>query len=110
MQYYPPLIEGKLPAFAIDPDPNSTGKITFNIPYRLNKAVSTEDFSRMAIMIKTVTTGTVKLDSDTQNCAETYYRASNNLYSANFIIDRNTGENDISLTTFTPTIGNYYKI
>lgn len=110
IQYYPPLIEGKLPAFAINPDPNSTEKISFSIPYRLNKAVSTEDFSRMAIMIKTVTTGTIKLDSDTQSCAETYYLTSNNLYSANFTIDRDENENDTSLTTFTPAIGNYYKV
>jgi hypothetical protein len=39
--------------------------VVLNVPYTLNKAVSASNFSRMAIKLKTVTTGTVKLLTDT---------------------------------------------
>jgi hypothetical protein len=56
---YPPLIDGKIPAFSVVRDRTTPTIIT--VPYVLNKAVAYEDFTHMVIRIKTVTTGVVKL-------------------------------------------------
>lgn len=101
---YPPLIEGKLPAFAID----DATSVKINVPYALNKAVSLQDFSKMAIMIKTVTTGTKKLAIDTADCQMQSFGSKQ--YYASFMFLKEALAGDTSLTTFSPVAGNYYKI
>jgi hypothetical protein len=56
---YPPLLDGKIPAFSMVRDETTPTIIT--VPYVLNKAVSYNDFTQMVIRIKTVTTGDVKV-------------------------------------------------
>ena len=104
---YPPLIEGKLPAFSVNKNSTST---VINIPYTLNKAVSKNDFTDMIIRIKTVTTGTVKLETSTAQC---HLESLNTKQKwATFIIekDKNNENTKPNLETFTPIAGNYYKV
>lgn len=96
---YPPLIEARLPAFGMTQDAE---QVLINVPYVLNKAVSKDDFDNMAIRVKTVTTGTVKLNMLSSTCK--VIDASTQTRYARFVI----GDDD--LATFSPVIGNYYKI
>ena len=103
---YPPLIDGKIPAFVVtSPITQST---VINVPYLLNKAVSLSDYTNMAIMIKTVTTGTVKISTATDNAkingANTFQRY------ASFEIPKDGSTTDKTIPTFTPIAGNYYKV
>lgn len=92
---YPPQIEKKLSAFVYD-----GGDVTIiNIPYLLNKAISFASFNKMAVSIKTTTTGTVKWTGETNECK--MYSNVFHSYYASFTIPK---------TDFTPTPGNYYKI
>lgn len=92
---YPPQLEGKLSAFAVSDE----GSTRIAIPYRLNKAISFDDFTHITIMIKAVTSGTIKWTGDSSECK----LSSSDLksYYAIFTIPH---------TEFTPTVGNYYKI
>lgn len=82
----PPILEKTLPAFA--------GNSNIRIPYGLNRAVSINDFSKIHIKVKTVSTN-----------SEVYNGYSNN---ANVKTD---GYAQFSFDNgFTPTIGQYYKV
>ena len=93
---YPPQVERKISAFVIDPLSNT---VKINIPYVLNKAVSLNDFTEMAITIKTATTGTIKWSGTTNECK--MYSETMHSYYAAFVIDK---------AEFTPVVGSYYKI
>lgn len=95
--YYPPIIEGKLPACMKSAASNT---IVMSIPYVLNKAVSKQDYDQMSIMIKTVTTGTIKLITDTASCQS--LDNTTNMLTASFNL---TSEQSELLT-----VGNYYKV
>lgn len=99
IQNYPPLIESKLPAFGII---NDATQIIINVPYVLNKAVSLNDFDSMVMRIKTVTTGTEKLNIISSSCHSLDVNTKSRY--ARFVI---TGDN---LTVFNPNAGSYYKI
>ena len=100
---YPPLLEGKLPAFVVD----DTGTTKMNIPYTLNKAVSLNDFTQMSLMLKTVTTGNVKLRINTGSCKMQNEKSKQRYATFMFANDANDGDN--SEETFTPRAGNFYK-
>lgn len=59
----PPQISGILPAFTIGGEQSST----ISIPFILNYSVGAKDFDRIAIIIKTVSTGIEKLRTTTTN-------------------------------------------
>jgi hypothetical protein len=83
---YPPSIEGKLPAFAGN---------TLKIPIVMSRAVNMSEVSGMRAMIKTVQTATLKATL----LGSLSYEATTGKYYAIF-----------DLQTFTPTLGQYYKI
>lgn len=83
---YPPSIEGKLPAFAGN---------TLKIPIVMSRAVNMSEVSGMRAMIKTVQTATLKATLQ----GSLSYEATTGKYYAIF-----------DLRTFTPTLGQYYKI
>ena len=85
---YPPQIEGKLPAF--------TGK-NIKVPFQLNMAVGRNEFSEIAIIIKTVQNNTIKVNGVKTSTIE--YDADTRSYYAFF-----------NLEDFVPLIGQYYKI
>ena len=103
---YPPLIEAKLPAFSLPSD--AEAPITLSIPYSLNKAVSLSDFNEMVVMIKAVTTGTVKLNISTTQSQLEYLK--NKQKYALFQFNRTLAEGAAATTAFTPIPGNYYKV
>ena len=92
---YPPQLEGKIAAFAVD----EGGSTKVTIPYVLNKAISLNDFTHMSIMIKAVTTGAIKWTGDTSECK--LYNSNLKSYYSIFTIPH---------SAFTPIAGNYYKI
>ena len=105
---YPPLIDGKIPAFSVVRDETTPTIIT--VPYVLNKAVSHNDFTQMVIRIKAVTSGDVKLQVATDSC-KLQNAATGSMYATFNIPKDVTGEDKTTeLSTFTPTTGNYYKI
>ena len=83
---YPPSIEGKLPAFAGN---------TLKIPIVMSRAVNMSEVSGMRAMIKTVQTATLKATLQ----GSLSYESTTGKYYAIF-----------DLRTFTPTLGQYYKI
>ena len=85
---YPPQIEGKLPAF--------TGK-NIKVPFQLNMAVGRNEFSEIAIIIKTVQNNTIKVNGVKTSTIE--YDADTRSYYAFF-----------NLEDFVPLVGQYYKI
>ena len=91
---YPPQIESKIGAFALRGD----GTTTLTVPYVLNKAVSLTQFTKMAVMIKNVTTGTVKWSGSTLECQ--IYDNDTKSYRAVFTIPE----------TVNMVSGNYYKV
>lgn len=54
---FPPLIDSKLPAFGVSLD--SQERVYIEVPFTMNRAVSEKDFSKMAIIIKTIQTNTI---------------------------------------------------
>jgi hypothetical protein len=55
-KFYPPIIEGKLPAFTVN---NGSGSIV--VPFQMNRAVGKNDFGNtMTLLIKTVSTNITK--------------------------------------------------
>jgi hypothetical protein len=92
-------------------DTTTNDATILHIPYILNKAVSLNDFDQMAIMIKTVTTGAMKYNYTTVSKAESYYLTAKSLYNAVFTIYKDDSkEDEPDIPTFTPIIGNYYKV
>ena len=89
---YPPYIENVLPAFDY-----KVAMIT--VPFQLNRAVNRNDFKRLAIIIRTVSTGAIKVD-ETLSSETIIYNVENNCYEAKFDL-RNK---------FQPQIGQFYKI
>lgn len=87
---YPPYIESKIPAF--------TGTY-LKVPFQLNRAVGRNEFSEMAIIVKTVQTNTIKINGGITTVIE--YDIPSKTWYANF---------DLSTLGFTPNIGQYYKI
>ena len=83
---YPPSIEGKLPAFAGS---------TLKIPLTMSRAVNMSEVSGMRAMIKTVQTANLKATLS----GSLSYEATTGKYYAIF-----------DLRTFTPTLGQFYKI
>lgn len=88
---YPPYIENVLPAFDY-----KIAMIT--VPFQLNRAVNRNDFKRLAIIIKTVSTGAIKVNEALSESI--IYNVENNCYEAKFNL-RNK---------FQPQIGQFYKI
>jgi hypothetical protein len=78
-----------------------------NIPYTLNKAVSLSEFTQMSLMLKTVTTGNVKLRIDTGSC-KMQNEKSKERY-ATFTFTKDAAGGDTNEETFTPRAGNFYK-
>lgn len=91
----PPQISSKLPAF--------TGKKLI-IPFDLTKAVSPVDFDKVAIIVKSVQTGLIKMQYVTTNY---YYDSSSRTYKAEFNID---DYNATAAKEFNPEVGQYYKV
>lgn len=94
--YYPPIIEGKIPACV----KNADGSTVITVPYILNKAVGNNDYDSMYLLVKTVTTGTEKIRQKTNSCK--ILNTSTNMLTAAFTIEQ-TDANKL-------TIGNYYKV
>ncbi len=92
---YPPIIEGKLPAF-IKP---TTGHISVAIPFKLSGAVGYNDFSHMRLKLKTITTGLEKYVGDTSKANITFNR-STNTYVAIFNIAAAADINKINAAQF----------
>ena len=59
--YYPPLIDGKLPAFTY----NELNK-SIIIPFHLSKAVSKNNFDTIKVIIKTIAGGVEKYKNTTK--------------------------------------------
>ena len=49
MSLYPPIIESKLPAFE-----HNNGTIKIIIPYKMNRSVGRNDFTKFNLLVKTV--------------------------------------------------------
>lgn len=92
---YPPQIGGKISAFAL----GEGASTRMTIPYILNKAVSINDFTSMSIIIKAVTTGTVKWSGESSECK--LYNTALKSYYTIFTIPH---------SEFTPVPGNHYKV
>ena len=102
MRLSPPQIESKIPAFA----KNSEGKFNIVVPFALNRAVGRDEVKEVEILIKTVQTNIVKAILRTSNISERYGKKG---YVATF--SNMSGINDKNENvTFTPQIGQYYKI
>jgi hypothetical protein len=94
--YYPPIIEGKLPACVKGTD----NQVVITGPYILNKAVSSDEYNAIAIKIKTVTTGTTKLETSTTTCKA--LNTTTRMLNASFVLSVDDSKK--------LTIGNYYKV
>lgn len=92
---YPPCIENALPAFA-----KKDQAVKIAVPFQLNRAVSRNDFKYLAIIIKTVSTGTIKVDGE-KSSPLIEYNSTKGYYIARF---------DLPKGIFDPAIGQYYKI
>ena len=92
---YPPCIENALPAFA-----KKDQAVKIAVPFQLNRAVSRNDFKYLAIIIKTVSTGTIKVDGE-KISPLIEYNSTKGYYIARF---------DLPKGVFDPVIGQYYKI
>ena len=96
---YPPMIEGKLPAFVQGKNPGTT---TIIIPFLLNRVVSRNDFNAMSLKITTVTGNRTQVTIDTELIN---YNAQTNNYYATFVINNSAS----STSNFIGNIGQYYK-
>jgi hypothetical protein len=95
---YPPQIERKIQAFAYEVG----DVIKINVPYTLNKAISLNSFNKIALLVKSSTTGLVKWRGTTNECK--MYSNILHSYYASFTIPK-SGQN-----SFDPVAGNYYKL
>jgi hypothetical protein len=75
---YPPVIDNILPAFV--------GNI-IEVPFQLNRAVGRNEFDKVSIIVKTVSTGSVKIDGATTSIIN--YNAKKKTYTAIFNLDEN---------------------
>jgi hypothetical protein len=94
---YPPQIATKLPAFIYKAGEQY---ITINVPYTLNSVISTNDFDKMALVIKTAITNSTVWGPGATNTCKIFNRDMHSYY-ASFVIPAED---------FTPIPGNYYKI
>ena len=94
---YPPMIEGKLPAFTKKVEDNSD-KIIISVPFQLNMAVGRNEFNSMAIIVKNVQGGHIIADGIFSTSIS--YIPNNNSYLATFYLD--------NVNSFAK--GEYYKI
>lgn len=90
---YPPYIENTLPAML------NNGS-SFIVPFQLNKAVSRNEFSQVAIIIKTVQSNNIKVNGKFSTKTITYDDITNT-YTAIF---------DFKTLNFYPIQGQYYKV
>lgn len=84
----PPQINNTLPAFI------SGGTLT--VPFNLNRSVGRNEFKRIAIIIRTVQTNVEKYTGFTESMP---FNPKTRMYEAKFTLD-----------TFTPEVGQYYKV
>lgn len=89
---YPPYIENVLPAFTYDAE-------RIIIPFQINRTVNRNDFKRLAIIIKTVSSGAIKVNG-ALSVGEVRYNPNKGCYEAQFTLR----------DQFEPRIGQYYKI
>ena len=94
--YYPPIIEGKLPACVKGTD----NQVVITVPYILNKAISSDEYNAIAIRIKTVTTGTIKLEISTATCKA--LNTTTRTLNASFVLSVDDSKK--------LAVGNYYKV
>lgn len=92
---YPPYVESKIPAMAYDLSTNES--LILRVPFQLNKAVGRAEFNKVSIIIKTVSTGTIKDDGITTS--DIIYDTNTRAYYALFVLDKTKYD-----------IGQYYKV
>lgn len=90
MKLYPPHIERQLPAF--------TGTM-LNVPFTLNAAIGRNDFNKVAIIIKSVQSNTLKVNNKTTSIIN--FDEKTKQWIATF---------DLADCEFEPVIGQYYKV
>ena len=90
MKLYPPYIDRELPAF--------TGHV-ITVPFSLNKTVNRTDFNKVAIIIKSVQSNSLKISNRTTSLIT--YDEKTKKWLAKF---------DLLDTDFKPLIGQYYKV
>lgn len=88
-QLYPPILEGKLPAFK---------GTSITVPFQMNRAVHIDEVQSMSLMIKTVSTNLLKATLETTTFS---LNEETNEYEATFTFTR---------AEFPPKIGQYYKL
>ena len=97
MAMNPPYIDSKLPAFY-------GNKLV--IPFELNRTVSASDFSYIHVIIKTVSSNTEKYSM----AVEAKYEADKHTYGYERYVECNFNNPDSIGRTFTPIVGQYYKV
>lgn len=90
VQLYAPYIDNKLPAF------KNTSTVTIKVPFQMNRTVGDDQIDDFAIIVKTVSTNTVKIDSSVR--------------ASNFDIDNGMVTFRISNTDGKFITGQYYKV
>ena len=90
MKLYPPYIDRELPAF--------TGSV-ITVPFSLNKTVNRTDFDKVAIIIKSVQSNSLKVSNKTTSLIT--YDEKTKKWLAKF---------DLLDESFKPLIGQYYKV
>ena len=90
---YPPYIENTLPAFDKD-------SMIISVPFQINRAVNHNDFKQLAIIIKTVSSGAIKVENLFSCGVEYDYDSS--YYTARFDIS--------NIQEDFPQVGQFYKV
>jgi len=98
---YPPKVESTLPAFCT----STQGRIILRVPFQLNRAHSRDEFNGMSIILKTVTTGAVKYQHIANN-GDIHYDAN----TKNYYVEYDLTPNPDDPTSFSPIVGQYYKL
>ena len=93
VKLYPPYIENTLPAFDKD-------SAIISVPFQINRAVNHNDFKQLAIIIKTVSSGTIKVENLFSCSVE--YDYDNGYYIARFDIS--------NIQKDFPQVGQFYKV
>lgn len=91
---YPPYIENTLPAFDKD------SATIISVPFQINRAVNHNDFKQLAIIIKTVSSGAIKVEN-LFSCGVDY-DYDNGYYIARFDIS--------NIQKDFPQVGQFYKV
>lgn len=93
VKLYPPYIENTLPAFDKD-------SAIISVPFQINRAVNHNDFKQLAIIIKTVSSGAIKVENLFSCGVE--YDYDNGYYIARFDIS--------NIQKDFPQVGQFYKV